>query len=110
MDTLYESLVRQIASTQITSSQQDLHQAVSRNYCRNRSNKKEMAAIRKKELKRAATAKEICLASKIHAAKKEAGVTYLANGNKVCHHKMIYIKIKFNMKSLQKSIFIFTFV
>ena len=29
MDTLYESLVRQIASTQITSSQQDLHQAVS---------------------------------------------------------------------------------
>lgn len=30
MDTLYESLVRQIASTQITSSQQNLHQAVSR--------------------------------------------------------------------------------
>ena len=28
MDTLYESLVRQIASTQITSSQQNLHQAV----------------------------------------------------------------------------------
>lgn len=40
----------------------------------------------------------------------EGGGTYLANGNKVCHHKMIYIKIKFNMKSLQKSIFIFTFV
>ena len=27
-----------------------------------------------------------------------------------CHHKKIYIKIKFNMKSLQKSTFIFTFV
>lgn len=50
MDTLYESLVRQIASTQITSSQQDLHQAVSQTI-QIEAIKKEMTAIRKKELK-----------------------------------------------------------
>lgn len=50
MDTLYESLVRQIASTQITSSQQDLHQAVSQTI-HIEAIKKEMTAFRKKELK-----------------------------------------------------------
>ena len=76
----------------------------------NRSNQKGNGCYQKERTERAATAKEICLASKIHAAKKEAGGTYLANGNNDCHHKKIYIKIKFNLKSLQKSTFIFIFV
>ena len=42
-------MVRQIASTQIASSQQDLHQAVSQTI-QIEAIKKEMAAIRKKEL------------------------------------------------------------
>ena len=44
---------------------------------------------------------------------KQKGVKKVKNygtADKDCHHKKIYIKIKFNMKSLQKSTFIFTFV
>ena len=71
MDTLYESLVRQIASTQITSSQQNLHQAVFQTI-QIEAIKKGNGCYQKERTERAATAKEICLASKIHAAKKRS--------------------------------------
>ena len=69
MDTLYESLVRQIASTQITSSQQDLHQAVSQTI-QIEAIKKEMAAIRKKELKEQQPQKKFALHQKYMQLKK----------------------------------------
>ena len=43
----------------------------------NRSDKKGNGSHQKERTERAATAKEICLASEIHAAKKEVGGTYL---------------------------------
>ena len=70
MDMLYESLVRQIASTQITSSQQDLHQAVSQTI-QIEVIKKEMAAIRKKELKEQQPQKKFALHQKYMQLKKK---------------------------------------
>ncbi|HCD65340.1 MAG TPA: DUF4391 domain-containing protein [Prevotella sp.] len=70
MDTLYESLVRQIASTQIISSQQDLHQAVSQTI-HIEAIKKEMAAIRKKELKEQQPQKKFALHQKYMQLKKK---------------------------------------
>lgn len=70
MDTLYESLVRQIASTQITSSQQNLHQAVFQTI-QIEAIKKEMAAIRKKELKEQQPQKKFALHQKYMQLKKK---------------------------------------
>lgn len=70
MDTLYESLVRQIASTQITSSQQNLHQAVFQTI-QIEAIKKEMAAIRKKELKELQPQKKFALHQKYMQLKKK---------------------------------------
>ena len=70
MDTLYESLVRQIASTQITSSQQNLHQAVSQTI-QIEVIKKEMDAIRKKELKEQQPQKKFALHQKYMQLKKK---------------------------------------
>ena len=69
MDTLYESLVRQIASTQITSTQQDLHQAVTQTI-QIEAIKKEMAAIRKKELREQQPQKKFALHQKYMQLKK----------------------------------------
>ena len=67
---LYESLVRQIASTQITSSQQNLHQAVSQTI-QIEAIKREMAAIRKKELKEQQPQKKFALHQKYMQLKKK---------------------------------------
>ena len=63
-------MVRQIASTQIASSQQDLHQAVSQTI-QIEAIKKEMAAIRKKELKELQPQKKFVLHQKYMQLKKK---------------------------------------
>lgn len=60
MDTLYESLVRQVASTQITSSQQDLHQAVLETK-EAEAIKKEMEIVKKKEMRERQPQKKFAL-------------------------------------------------
>lgn len=70
MDALYESLVRQIASTQITSSEKDLHQAVEETQ-EMEDVKKEMASIKKKEAKERQPQKKFALHQQYLKLKKK---------------------------------------
>jgi len=60
MDSLYESLVRQVASSQITSSKQDLHQAVMETK-EAEAIKKEMESIKKREARERQPQKKFAL-------------------------------------------------
>lgn len=70
MDALYESLVRQIANTQITSSEKDLHQAVVKTQ-EIENIKKEMASIKKKEAKERQPQKKFALHQQYLRLKKK---------------------------------------
>lgn len=70
MDTLYDSLVRQIASSQITSSKQNLHQAITETIDKE-AIKKEMEAIKRKEARERQPQKKFALHQQYIKLKKE---------------------------------------
>lgn len=70
MDAIYESLVRQIADTQITSSEKNLHQAVIKTQ-ETEDIKKEMASIKKKEAKERQPQKKFALHQQYLSLKKK---------------------------------------
>lgn len=70
MDALYESLVRQIANTQISSSEKDLYQAIAETQ-EIENIKKEMASIKKKEAKECQPQKKFALHQQYLRLKKK---------------------------------------